>query len=80
MLELTFEFPPNDSFRSQVSVLSLYGMRSFLLNDAITRPNVDKLLLIIEASFNLSPDVPEVSHLSDPAKSTRQIFDVYTNK
>ena len=39
----------------------------------MTLPSVDKLWLIADPSFNLSPVAPVESALSDPARSTRLI-------
>lgn len=51
-------------------------MATYLLRAEITRPRVDRLLLIMAPSFNRSPLVPETSARSDPARSIMHILDV----
>lgn len=56
---IVFELPPKESLNKHVSFESLYGMWTPdfpLANTLITIPNVDRDLLIFEASFSLSPE------------------------
>lgn len=46
-------------------------------NADITFPNVVKLLLILAPSFKRVPLAPVESALSEPAKSTKLIFDTF---
>ena len=51
-------------------------LSTYLLSVEMTRPNVLRLLLIVDASFRRSPVAPEVSARSDPARSIKLILDV----
>mmetsp|Transcript_1571 Transcript_1571/g.5400 ORF Transcript_1571/g.5400 Transcript_1571/m.5400 type:complete len:214 (+) Transcript_1571:937-1578(+) len=69
-------FPPSASLNSRVSFESRYGTCASLSTKAVmTRPRVNKLLLISPASrdravapFSATPDLPT---FSDPARSTK---------
>jgi hypothetical protein len=66
--------PPNESLKIKVNLLSLYGTCLFLPSETSTRelitfPKDERDLLIIPASFNLSPTVLAIFYLSEPAKS-----------
>ena len=73
---VVLEFPPNESFKKKVNLLSRKGIY-FPLPSAtstkalITLPKVDKDLFIIHASFILSPKVFVFFCLSLPAKSIK---------
>jgi len=75
-----FEFPPKDSYNTLVSFESRYGtcvdtpsVRCF-----ITIPKEVRDLLILFASFKVIPVAPVFVIFSDPARSTRNNFPVFT--
>jgi hypothetical protein len=75
--------PPRESLRIKVSLLSRYGTCLFLPSDTstkelITFPRAERDLLIIPASFSLSPWVPASFYLSEPAKSMMWNLDCFT--
>ena len=76
-------FPPNESLRINVNLLSLYGTCLFLPSETSTRelitfPNDERDLFIIPASFNRSPTVFAIFYLSEPAKSIMWNLDCFT--
>ena len=75
-MRIVFEFPPRESFRILVNTESLYGTcTAFADSFSITILKEVKDLLILEASFNLSPAAWGDFCFSDPAKSTKCIFE-----
>ena len=81
-----FEFPPRAFWRILVKAESLYGgSTSFFLPKALsanvlmTFPKTSKLLLILQPSLSLAPVAPVEFALSLPAKSTRFIFDNFSD-
>lgn len=77
-IKLVFEFPPKDSWRTLVSLLSLYGIWVDFpsVRELITFPKVVKLALIFLASSNVFPYAPVLEIFSLPARSTRYNFPV----
>lgn len=76
-------YPPKESFNKNVNLLSLYGTCLYLppaisTKELITKPKVVKDLLILLASFNLSPAAAVYFYLSDPARSTKCNFEDVT--
>ena len=70
------ELPPNESFNRKVNLESLYLICLYFPSDIstselITHPNTVRDLLILVASFNLSPAAAVCFCLSEPAKSTK---------
>lgn len=67
------EFPPRDSWRMRVSLLSLYGTCVDFLSvkAVITLPKVVNDLLIVLASSSVYPVAPVLEIFSLPAKSTK---------
>lgn len=77
------QFPPNESFKSLVSLESLYGICVFLLAAApfepfvyshkafMQLPKANKLLLILAPSTSLIPLLLVFEARSDPAKSIK---------
>mmetsp|Transcript_6228 Transcript_6228/g.16059 ORF Transcript_6228/g.16059 Transcript_6228/m.16059 type:complete len:224 (+) Transcript_6228:1672-2343(+) len=81
-----FELPPRFSFNSHVSTESRYGMNesfTFLptamsARFEMTRPSVERDLLIDPPSRSRSPSAPVRHTRSDPARSTSEIRDVFS--
>ena len=76
------ELPPNESFNKNVSFESLYGIcldfpYATSTKELITKPKVVKDLLILVASFNLSPTAAVYFYLSEPARSTKCSFELF---
>jgi hypothetical protein len=68
-------FPPNESLKMNVSLLSLYGTCLFLPSDKstselITFPRAERDLLIIPASLSLSPTALNTPEVRDLLSST----------
>ena len=65
--------PPNESWRSLVNLLSLYGIWWVLPSTKadITLPSAERDKLILVAYFIPSPVAPVLAALSEPAKSTK---------
>lgn len=74
------ELPPIESLRRYVSLFCLYGMWSLFFSDrAITNcSRNERDLLINWASISVLPSEPVFLVRSDPAKSTKFIFDMMT--
>lgn len=73
-----FELPLSESLSTKVSLESLKGTWALDLSplrQLITIPNVVSDLLILLASFNLSPSAAVLFCLYEPAKSTKWILD-----
>lgn len=72
---LVLEFPPNESFKKNVSFESLNGICFFFFpayaREEITWLNVRRDLFMLQPSFSLSPYTFVSFILSLPAKSTR---------
>ena len=76
-----FVFPPKESCRSLVNLESLYGICPPFFpstKEFITFPSAVKDKLILAPYFNLSPVASVLDCLSEPAKSTRFIFEALT--
>ena len=75
-------FPPRLSYRICVNLLSLYGIWLLLPSVSLkmTRPRTVSDLLILLASFRVSPYAPVLLILSEPAKSTKKILPVLEEK
>ena len=70
------ELPPRLSFNKNVSLESLYLTCLFFPSEIstklfMTHPSTVRDLLILVASFNLSPAAAVYFYLSEPAKSTK---------
>ena len=74
------QLPPRDYFNSLVSLLSLYGTKTFLPDDYPSTwmqfPNASNDLLILAPSICLAPFWPPA--LSDPARSTNDSLPMLT--
>eukprot|EP00760_Papus_ankaliazontas_P036254 PhM_4_TR8273/c2_g1_i1/m.53439 len=74
-------FPPSESDSTHVSIDSRYGGIPLPLPElwsasaSMTRPNVVRDKLIFVASLNCTPSAPDECTRSEPARSTRLIFD-----
>jgi len=70
--------PPNESINSIVSLESQYGICYLLLflslKQEITLPSIKRDLLIFPVSLTISPYDSDSFNLSDPARSTKDIF------
>lgn len=71
-----FVLPPRESYKSLVSILSLYGIWVDLsdVRLEITWHKVERLKLILVISLNRAPLEPALDALSLPARSTRFNF------
>jgi len=82
IMSIVLLFPPKESLRILVSLLSLYGIWVLVpsVSCLITCPRTVNDLLIFLASSNLRPVAPVFPTFSDPAKSTKNSFPVLTEK
>lgn len=78
-IKKVLELPPRESRSTKVSLEFLNGTWLDLspLKQLITIPRVVNDLLILLASFNLSPIAAVLFCLSEPAKSTKWILDFF---